>query len=349
VTALLEATTKRTQQQVLDAIDTQARRALAGQTNSDVRALIRMYDEALESIEAQIESVWRQMLDAADQRGAAGAQRTLFLQWKLEREAALMRQIRARLQTLRSAWTDAIRDGMLTSYEQRAMWEAYGLDMATPPTISVNMRSLTASVGEAAVNTPWKAAMFSDRVWAITDDLALEMQAQLGQAATLGDSVSDAVKRIRKVVVADGNVPPDYAIERLVRTEFQKAADRATQLMHAENSDIVTGEESVATVDARTDDGCDDLSGKILGTEEAREIIDENGFSDRPPYHPNCRCRLVPRLKSWKDLLGVDAEGLEEFDDQERMIRDPQTGKSKLVPIESFDSWRTKHGLGGRG
>ncbi len=344
-TDLIEAKSRRTQKQVLDDIDRQSRRALNGMLVSDVQALLRMYDEALATIEAEIRLAWIELEDAQRRHG-----RTAFIHWKIEREAAVMQQIKARLVSLQTAWTTALRDGMLTGYEQQALWDAYGLDMATPPKITVNTRTLTPTAADAVVNTPWKGAMFSDRVWAISDDMFGEIQNQLGQSTLLGEGIDDAVRRIKNLQIADGNVPPRYAIERLARTEILRASDRSRELLYAENSDIVTTEVIVVAIDERNkeNDGCPELEGLALGGKEARGVIREWDYDARPPFHPNCRCTTAPQVRSWKDLLGIDADGLEEFEDGERMVRDPITGKSKMIPVESFDAWKRKHGYGGR-
>jgi SPP1 gp7 family putative phage head morphogenesis protein len=147
------------------------------------------------------------------------------------------------------------------------------------------------------------------------------------------------------VKIADGNVPPTYAIERLVRTEMLKGSDRARQLLYAENSDVVQGEEIVVALDQRTCEICGPLDGKTLGSAEVDRHLESWDAMMRPPFHPNCRCTTTPQLASWKDLLGLEgAEGLEEFEDEERVIRNPLTGKSMLVPTISFEEWQRRFG-----
>lgn len=324
----------RTQRAVLDQIDRQSRRALDTGAQADVSALLRMYSEALRDLESIVRSTWAEM------QGDPDAERRRYLAWKLGREQAFRDQVARRLDALRTAWTQSLRDGLLRQYVGQSLWDAYAIDQATPPRITVNTRTTTPTAADAVVNTPWRGAMFSDYVWAMTDDMTREIQNQIGQAMLSGESVSDAVRRIKQVKVADGNVPPDYAIERLARTEMLKASDRARQLLYAENSDVVSAEEIVVALDQRTCEICGPLDGERLGSKSVDAHLDSHDAEERPPFHPNCRCTTAPKLVSWKDLLGLEAEGLDEFADEERVIRDPLTGKSRLAPTMDFAEWQ---------
>ena len=332
-----------TQLEVLERIDEQSRRALLTGENADIRALLEMYDQALADITTAVEGTFSQMQSGTGERED-------YLKWKLGREQRLMNLIRGRLDGLRANFSAALRDGMLSAYTQQGIWDAYALDMASPPSIGVDTRALTPHAADSVVNTPWEGPMFSHRVWAITDDMAREIQNQLGQSVLLGEGIDDAVRRIKNLQVMDGNVPPRYAIERLARTEILKASDRARQLLYAENSDIVTAELIVATLDSRTDEGCGELDEKVLGGEEASDIIDEWDFNERPPFHPNCRCSTIPRMKTWGQLLGVGKapSDLEDFSSVDRVVRDPETGKSVIAPVQSFEDWTAMKGLVGR-
>ncbi len=327
-----------TQQQVLQRIDRESRRALQGGAQADINALLRMYREALLDLEAIVRATWAELSASPD------ADRTRYLTWRLGRERAFADMVARRLGELRMNWIASLRDGLLRQYSQQSLWDAYALDMATPPTIRVNTRTTTPTSADAVVNTPWRAAMFSDYVWAMTDDMTREIQNQIGQAVLSGESVGEAVRRIKQVKIADGNVPPDYAIERLARTEILKASDRAREMLYAENSDVVAGEEIVVALDQRTCEICGPLDEKRLGSAEVDRHLDAHDAESRPPFHPNCRCTTAPALVSWKDLLGIEAEGLEKFEDEERVIRNPLTGKSMLAPTMSFEEWQATFG-----
>lgn len=334
-----------TQEEVLTRIDDASRRALRFQEEADVRAVLRAYREAVQEIETQIRAVWSEMQAAAE----SDSSRTTFLQWKLGREEALLGMIRRRMDGLRGTWQDTLRTGILKQYTEQALRDAYALDMTTPPSVSINTRAATPTIAEAAANAPWKASAFSDRLWALTDDTFREMQNQLAQSALLGESVNDAMARIKALDVLDGNMAPQYAIERLVRTELLKAADRAREQLYEDNADLVEGEEVVVTLDDRTCEICGPLDGQDLESEEVLNHLDDFDAMDRPPFHPNCRCSTAPMMKPWGDLLGLGESpaDLEDFPDGERVMRDPTTGKSILAPVMSYSDWLRKNGFSG--
>lgn len=327
----------RTQGALLRRIDEQSRRALRTGEEADVRGLIRMYDEALADLRAILSDSLDELedVDGDDRRRA-------YLSWKINREHQLSQQIERRLAQLRSDWTLAFRDGLLRQATEQALWEGYAIDQATPPSIRVDVSAMTATIPDAVVNAPWKGAMFSDRIWLLTDDIAREMQQQVGQGALLGESVDQIVRRIRDLDVLDGNVPPRYAIETLARTELMRASDRARELSYAENSDVVTGEEVVVSLDQRTCEICGPIDGKLLDSDEVQDWLAANNAESRPPFHPRCRDTTAPRLKPWGELLSVGEapDDLERFEDEERVIRDPRTGKSRLAPTMDFAEWQ---------
>lgn len=331
----------RTQGDLLRRIDEQSRRALRSGEEADIRGLLRMYDEALRDLRAIVAGSMSELegLEGDDRRRA-------YLSWKVSRERELAAQIERRLEELRGDWTRALRDGLLRQATQQALWEGYAIDQATPPSIRVDTRAMTATIPDAVVNSPWKGAMFSDRIWTLTDDIAREMQQQIGQGALLGEGVDEIVRRLSRLDVLDGNLPPRYAIERLARTEIMRASDRARELSYAENSDLVTGEEIVVSLDQRTCEICGPLDGKLLDSDEAQDWLRAHDAESRAPFHPNCRCTTAPRLKPWGELLGMGEapDDLERFSDEERVIRNPLTGKSMLAPEQSFDEWARAFG-----
>jgi SPP1 gp7 family putative phage head morphogenesis protein len=113
-----------------------------------------------------------------------------------------------------------------------------------------------------------------------TDEIVREL---LGtRAAGYKDGILDATRR---------------SANALVRTAASSVATQAREEVFKENEDILDGEMWVATLDDRTCVECGALDGVKF------EIDD----GERPPIHPNCRCTMVPVVKSWKQL-GIDLE-----------------------------------------
>lgn len=80
-----------------------------------------------------------------------------------------------------------------------------------------------------------------------------------------------------------GNLP-DYALERVIRTETTRLYNYALLYETAE-LDTVAGYRYEVVVDPRTSEICRPLAGKVVRKDQVRFV---------PPLHPNCRTVLVP-------------------------------------------------------
>ena len=83
--------------------------------------------------------------------------------------------------------------------------------------------------------------------------------------------------------------------------------------------------EVVGTLDLHTCDTCGDMDGNHMPRTEAKEGI------TAPPFHPNCRCVIVPYFGDNEDA---------------RAMRDPETGKTETAPAMTFKEWKEKYGNG---
>ena len=107
-----------------------------------------------------------------------------------------------------------------------------------------------------------------------------------------GQSPRVVAREFRKVA----SVPLDRALT-ISRTEMHRAYRSASLDVYRANSDVVAGWEWIAQLDDRTCPACAAMNGQI-----------QSLYVD-PTMHINCRCALVPKTKSWKEL-GFD--GIEE-------------------------------------
>ena len=78
----------------------------------------------------------------------------------------------------------------------------------------------------------------------------------------------------------------------------------------------------VGTLDLHTCDTCGDMAGNHMPRTEAKEGI------TAPPFHPNCRCVIVPYFSD---------------DKYTRTMRDPETGKTETAPAMTFKEWKEKY------
>ena len=129
----------------------------------------------------------------------------------------------------------------------------------------------------------------------------------------------------------------------IARTEIMRASNLgAWDMFQNQNADIMQDEpEWFATADDRLCPWCLGRDGKTP-TEIKKLHLRARGKGDpwqgsaTMPLHPRCRCRWLPRLKSWKDL-GIDIP--EEAEDDARSMRD-EAGKWVTAPVQTFDAWK---------
>lgn len=332
-----------TQEQLLLRIDAESRRALDAGENANVDAMLETFDLALDEVKSRIAAAWAELELTS---GGGDPKRAAFLRWKAEREESVMRQIQSVLDRLRDNMTTTLRSGLVQTTVQQALWDSYAIDEATPPTLVVDTSVADPHTAEALVNEPWKGQLFSNRIWALTDDMAAEIQNQLAASVLRGESVAAAIRRIEDLDILDGNVPPRYAVERLVRTEMLAASDRARQLTYHRNKDLIEGEVPLVTLD---NDTCENicapleeppLLGQDLQSQDVQQHLAEEGARPRPPFHPNCRCSTLPVLRPWGELLGLTGEAPEDLDPASRVVRD-ETGRSRIGPMQTFEQWIT--------
>ena len=113
-----------------------------------------------------------------------------------------------------------------------------------------------------------------------------------------------------------------YAASRLAQTEITRVITESDKDTFAEMG--IDEVEIVGTLDLHTCDTCGDMDSKHMPRSEAK------AGTTAPPFHPNCRCVIVP----------YD----EEFRDEYRIMRDPVTGKSKMIENMTFKEWKEKYG-----
>ena len=165
----------------------------------------------------------------------------------------------------------------------------------------------------------WSGDNYSGRIWNNTGELARQLKNELLVSWMTGRSNRDVVNSIAERF----NVGRNNA-RRLVRTESAFFHNEMEALSY-KDADIEQYR-FVAVLDKRTSSICREHDGKVYKVSERKTGI------NYPPLHPWCRSTTIAHFED------MDLSKLE------RRARDPETGKTMLVPANmSYDDWREKY------
>lgn len=165
----------------------------------------------------------------------------------------------------------------------------------------------------------WTGEGYSDRIWSNTGALASSLKDELLVSLMTGRSVRDTSKAIaERLGVGQNNA------RRLVRTESAFFHNQM-ELLSYEDAEI-TKYKFVAVLDKRTSHICQQHDNKVYNTDEAVPGV------NYPPLHPWCRSTTV--------AYDEDAD----YSKLERRARNPETGKTELVPADmTYKEWYSKY------
>ena len=121
-----------------------------------------------------------------------------------------------------------------------------------------------------------------------------KIKAALSKAVEEGEGMPEAAKRVREVFT-EANTSRARAI---ARTEIIHASNYAS-VEAWKQSDVVEGKEWLTAFDETTCEECAALDGKTRGLDDGFGNSDDLfGDAPEPPAHVNCRCTLIPVLKT---------------------------------------------------
>jgi SPP1 gp7 family putative phage head morphogenesis protein len=124
---------------------------------------------------------------------------------------------------------------------------------------------------------------------------------------------------------------PLYRANTIARTESHRAARAATIDNYGKNTDLISGYVRLATGDSRTCPACFALHGTVY---ELNQIL---------PTHPNCRCIIVPKTKTWAEITGDDT--IEDVSDKipsaaQLFDRLSEKDKKRVLGPERYNLWK---------
>ena len=256
--------------------------------------------------ESNYSDKWKKMLENASAK------------MHISRLDAMKLQIQQQIEVLYGNQVDGLDELMHNMYTEGFNRSAYTLD--TGMGVHYNLATTDPRRIDAIINRPWAndGKNFSDRLWRDKDKLVNALQQEMTQAVTRGDKLGDAVKNISKRMGAAKS-----SAARLVMTESAFISGRAQRDCFKDLG--VDKYEYVATLDRKTSETCRALDGKVF------EIDDYKPGTNAPPMHCWCRSCIVPYFDDM-EMLG------------KRAARDPETGKTILVPEDmTYREWEKKY------
>ncbi|MFN3650080.1 MAG: phage portal protein [Armatimonadota bacterium] len=321
------------------------RTALRGHEDSAVEQMTAAYETTRESIQGKLDALTERM----EQAEAAGE--TISEAWLAQetRYEELLSQIEASLSELAADQAEPLAEaqrGAVTAaadYAQDLTRAALG---EAPEGVSLTWNRLSKEALEAFVGFAGDGSPLHQLLEELGPDARDQVKDALLTGIAEGRNPRAIAGEISKAL--DGNRARALTI---ARTEVHRASREASRESYAANSDVVEGWTWVAKLDTETCAGCWAMHGSHHAP---TQILDD---------HPNGRCVMVPRTKSWAEILGdssipdtrpVIPTGESEFlklsEEQQKEILGPgmwklwKDGKvqfSDLVHQETDERWGT--------
>ena len=207
-------------------------------------------------------------------------------------------------------------------FYQEFMKDSYNratFDLQQHTGLAYNFNTLPEAEIKRLSRLKWSGDNYSGRIWNNTGELARQLKNEFLVNWMTGRSNRDVINSIaERFDVGRNNA------RRLVRTESAFFHNEMEALSY-KDADIEQYR-FVAVLDKRTSSICREHDGKVYKVSERKTGI------NYPPLHPWCRSTTIAYFDD------MDLSKLE------RRARDPETGKTMLVPANmSYDDWREKY------
>lgn len=178
---------------------------------------------------------------------------------------------------------------------------------------------------------------------AFNEETQSQLQDELAAGVDAGESIPELAARVERVYEAANG----YRAERIARSEVLRATNFATDEAYRQ-SGVVEAKEWLTAHDERLCEWCEPLDGKTIALddtffEKGDEVngnqghklavnIDDVGY---PPLHPNCRCTLIPVIKTDDKSIEIpNKKGVQENIDIESKTKLIKELKVKLEETE---------------
>jgi len=155
------------------------------------------------------------------------------------------------------------------------------------------------------LSNPIVQNFLEERSFQFSEEITEETNDKLGKTLSDGVANGESIPQLRKRVETIFDEMKKYRSERIARSEVIRASNYGTEQAYKE-SGVVEAKIWLTAFDERTCEYCADMDGKTVDLDE--NFADKGdtiaGFAvdyedvGAPPLHPNCRCTIIPKVKS---------------------------------------------------
>ncbi|MDO4647419.1 MAG: minor capsid protein [Eubacteriales bacterium] len=201
-----------------------------------------------------------------------------------------------------------------TELAEQAYYETM-FDLQKRVGMAFSFTNLDKAAIEEMLHSKWSGQNYSERIWKNTRNLAQTLKEELLVNLVTGRTEHETAQMIAKNFAQGAS-----NARRLIRTESCFVSGQIEMKAYEE-----AGVEEylyVATLDLRTSEICRELDGKRF------KVSEQKPGTNCPPMHPWCRSTTI---------ADVSPETLATM---QRRARDPETGKTYLVPADmTYQEW----------
>lgn len=163
----------------------------------------------------------------------------------------------------------------------------------------------------AAIQEPWNALNYSERIWRQRDTLIIKLQQEITRSFIAQEASERTTERISQAFNTQTS-----NVRRLVETETAYIQEKA--LINSFMELNVKQYQILATLDKHTSSTCRHLDKKVVNVSDCKLGV------TAPPFHPYCRSTMIPYVKI-----------------NERASR-PDT-KTEYIPDMNYQEWEDKY------
>lgn len=236
---------------------------------------------------------------------------------------------------------DSIRRKLVERLTGIAETEAKAADKVIQDALPIEFETAVPDVNKLrslVINQPFDGAPLDEWFTNLSNNAKQKITRAVRVGMTEGQTMDQIMRNIRGTVAenyTDGILHKQFRrhAESITRSAVIHSSSQARMEYFTANDDLIKSVQWVATLDTRTCEICMGLDGQEFELD-----------GKQPPAHINCRCVLVPVVKSWKEL-GID---LDEAPAGTRASMDGQVPAKKTFPewLENQSAKVQKDALG---